>query len=144
VAQPAGFTFLTKSHGMQTASTMASVGYADPSLKGALNLFARVAAFRLFALLENSENSGGTASFHAVLWSHDRRRPRVSAENEVSLADNLLEITARTAKKRHPALSPATLAGVLSMRHSDRQCGITSLANRVIDRRTMSWSMMPP
>ena len=32
-----------------------------------LNLFAQVTAFRFFCAVKNSENSEGTASFHAVL-----------------------------------------------------------------------------
>jgi hypothetical protein len=49
-------------------------------------------------LTRTAKGSAGTASVWLFFYSPNRRRPKVSAEIDCVLADNLLQKTARTAR----------------------------------------------
>src|SRR5262249_1053639 len=54
-------------------------------------LFPARSAFRDLDFARTAENSGRTAGSPLFFWSPNRRRPRISAENEMSTADQLPE-----------------------------------------------------
>src|SRR6266446_1212828 len=68
---------------------------------GALKLVEAVASPSRSLLLftKTAENSGRTASVWLFFRPPNRRRPRISAGNEMSMADNLLQKTAKTANR---------------------------------------------
>jgi hypothetical protein len=63
----AEFIFLTRSHGMHTPAMIASRQIRGSSSKRRAEPVRSSNRFSLFCAVMNSENSEGTASFHAVL-----------------------------------------------------------------------------
>jgi hypothetical protein len=110
-----------------------------------LNLFAQVTAFRFFALSKTAKTVKEQPASTLFLRIYNRRWPRVSAENEMSLADILPQREQREQRKRiDPMRSRWHRASYGGAPSSYRQCGITSLANKAIEFLTMAWSMTPP
>jgi hypothetical protein len=89
-----------------------------------LNLFAQVTAFRFFALSRTAKTVKEQPASTLFLRIYNRRWPRVSAENEMSLADILPQREQREQRKRiepmrsrwHPCISWRCVIQLSAMR----------------------------